>query len=422
MTNVPISDEAPRNVSAREKWLVLTVATLTHLFVVAMPATAIPVLINEISRDLNMSLVQIGTMWAAGSFASLLMFLPGGVLGDRFGVVRTLGISTLLAGLALLLRGYSTNYFMFIVATFSCSLFAALLPVNVHKTMGIYFHGKNLGMANGVVSMGMGIGATLGALLSATYLSPALGGWRNVMYLYGAVALVMTAFWWFISRITVRNAGATRDAEVTSIIQTIKTVVRSRNVWLFSLIAIGRSISLSGLVNYVALYLERFRGWPTANAAGALTVINAVSVVTVLPIALLSDRLRSRIFFVLPGLLIGILANVLFASAADPLLWVLLVAIGIFQDGYAAVFITMVQESEGIGPRYSGTAIGLVFSLSNLAVAIFSPVSYRLAEANPDNPFVFWAAMGALSLVALPFLKGVWRVRKPGPQLSVPSR
>ena len=34
-------------------------------------------------------------------------------------------ISRLLAGLALLLRGYSANYFMFIVATFSCSLFAA---------------------------------------------------------------------------------------------------------------------------------------------------------------------------------------------------------------------------------------------------------------------------------------------------------
>jgi cyanate permease len=422
MTNVPIANEASRNIPAREKWLVLTVATMTHLFVVAMPATAIPVLINEISRDLNMSLVQIGTMWAAGSFASLLMFLPGGVLGDRFGVVRTLGISTLLAGLALLLRGYATNYFMFIAATFSCSLFAALLPVNVHKTMGIYFHGKNLGMANGVVSMGMGIGATLGALLSATYLSPALGGWRNVMYLYGAVALVMTGFWWFISRITQRNVSGDGEVQVTSILQTVKTVVRSRNVWLFSLIAIGRSIAVSGLVNYVALYLERFRGWPTASAAGALTVINAVSVVMVLPIALLSDRLRSRIAFVLPGLLIGILANILFASAADPLLWVLLVAIGIFQDGYAAVFITMVQESEGIGPRNSGTAIGLVFSLSNLAVAIFSPISYRLAEANPDNPFLFWAAMGTLSLVALPFLKGVWRVRKPRPQLSLPRQ
>ena len=51
-----------------------------------------------------------------------------------------------------------------------------------------------------------------------------------------------------------------------------------------------------------------------------------------------------------------------------------------------------------------------------------TPISYRLAEANPDNPFLFWAAMGTLSLVALPFLKGVWRVRKPGPQLSLPRQ
>ncbi len=417
MTNVPVVDGIPHAVPARQKWLVLIVATLTHLFVVAMPWTAIPVLINDISRDLNMSLVQIGTMWAVGSFASLLMYLPGGVVGDRFGVTRTLGIACLFSSVALFLRGLSANYLMFLVTTFACSLTSALLPVNVHKTMGIYFHGKNLGMANGVVSMGMGMGATLGALLSATYLAPALGGWRQVLYLYAFISLIITGLWWLVSRMSTRSPAPERDAQVTSIFQTVKSVARSRNVWLFGVIAVGRGIAVSGLVNYVALYLERFRGWPTASAAGALTLINAVSMVTVLPIALLSDRIRSRIAFVLPGLLVGILANVVFSFASDPLLWLVLVLLGVFSDGYAAVFITMVQESEGIGARHTGTALGIIFSLSNLASSIFSPVSYRLAESNPNNPFLFWAGMGTISLLALPFLKGVWRAKKPELQI-----
>ena len=398
--------------SSREKWLVLSVATLTHLFVVAVPYAAIPVLINEISHDLNMSLVEIGTMWSASSFASLLMYLPGGIIGDRFGVLRTLGVSCLLSGLALFLRGFSTNYLMFIATSFAYSLVSALLPVNVHKTVSVYFHGKHLGIANGVVSMGMGVGATLGALLSATYLSPWLGGWRNVLYLYGAASLVVTGLWWFTNRVTSRNIVPDRDAKVSSIMHAIRSVSRSRNIWLFSLMAIGRSVAVSGLVNYVALYLERFRGWQTASAAGALTVVNAVSMVTVLPLALLSDRTASRIAIVLPGLLVGIVANALFSFVGVPVIWLLLVLIGIFSDGYAAIFITMIQESEGVGPLYSGTAIGLVFSMSNLASAIFSPVSYRLAEANPDNPFLFWAGMGCISLLALPFLKGVWRSPK----------
>lgn len=401
------------NRPSREKWLVLALATLTHLFVVAMPATAIPVLINEISRDLGMSLTQIGTMWAAGSFASLLMYLPGGIIGDRFGVMRTIGISCLLSGVVLLFRGYSPNFLTFIVTSFSYAFVSALLPVNVHKTMGQYFQGKNLGMANGVVSMGMGIGATLGALLSATYLSPALGGWRNVLFLYGGVSLIVTVFWVLATRMTTRNVVVEADVQATSIMNTIRAVARSRNVWLLAMVSIGRSVSVSGLVNYVALYLERFRGWPTANAAGALTVINAVSMLTVLPIALLSDRMRSRIAIVLPGLVVGILANALFSFSGDQVIWVLLIALGVFSDGYAAIFITMIQESEGIGHRYTGTALGLVFSISNIATTIFSPVSYRLAESNPDNPFIFWAFMGLISILALPFLKGVWRLKKP---------
>jgi MFS family permease len=408
--------EAKRITSGRERWLVLTVATLTHVFVVAMPWAAIPVLINDISRDLNMSLVQIGTMWAAGSFASLLTYLPGGMVGDRFGVTRTLGVSCLLSSLALFLRGLSGNYLMFVMTTFFYSLVSALLPVNVHKTMGIYFPGRHLGLANGVVSLGMGLGATLGALLSATYLAPALGGWRNVLYLYAGISLAVTGLWWLTDRITSRNIAPRQDAQITSIMQGLRSVARSRNIWLFGLMAVGRSISVSGLVNYVTLYLERFRGWPTASAAGALTVINAVSMVTVLPLALLSDRTASRIAIVLPGLVVGIVANALFSFAGDPVLWLLLVCLGIFSDGYAAAFITMIQESEGIGPRHTGTALGLVFSMSNLASAIFSPVSYRLAEANPDNPFLFWAGMGMISLLAVPFLKGVWHSKKTGPQ------
>ena len=49
------------------KWLVLTISTFTFTFVVAIPQMSLPVLFDEISAELGLSLVQIGWIWGAGS-------------------------------------------------------------------------------------------------------------------------------------------------------------------------------------------------------------------------------------------------------------------------------------------------------------------------------------------------------------------
>ena len=41
-------------------------------------------------------------------------------------------------------------------------------------------------------ALGMGLGFLLGSFLAATFLSPLLGGWRNVLLLYGGVSVVFS--------------------------------------------------------------------------------------------------------------------------------------------------------------------------------------------------------------------------------------
>ena len=49
------------------KWLMLAISTFTFTFVVAIPQMSLPVLFDEISSDLGLSLVQVGWIWGAGS-------------------------------------------------------------------------------------------------------------------------------------------------------------------------------------------------------------------------------------------------------------------------------------------------------------------------------------------------------------------
>jgi MFS family permease len=69
------------------------------------------------------------------------------------------------------------------------------IPMNVHKTCGVWFPKDQLGMANGVVSVGMALGFLCGSLLAATVFSPLFGRWRNVLFVYGAVAVLFGVLW-----------------------------------------------------------------------------------------------------------------------------------------------------------------------------------------------------------------------------------
>ena len=98
------------NGNSRYKWNVLAIAALTHTFAVAMPRICIPVLFQEISGDLGLSLVERGWIWGIVALGGILTVLPGGLLGDRFGVKRVLVVACFLGGIAGALRGTSDDF------------------------------------------------------------------------------------------------------------------------------------------------------------------------------------------------------------------------------------------------------------------------------------------------------------------------
>jgi len=179
------------------KWLVLTLAALTFTLVVAIPQMSLPVLFDEISTDIGLNLVQVGWIWGIGSAMGIVVGLIGGPVGDRFGPRRTLAVACLLIGIAGAARGLSNSFAMLAFTVLNTGFAQWSIPMSVHKTCGVWFPKKQLGVANGVVSVGMALGFMSGSLLAAAVFSPLFGGWRHVLYVYGAVAILFGAFWWF---------------------------------------------------------------------------------------------------------------------------------------------------------------------------------------------------------------------------------
>jgi cyanate permease len=388
--------------SDASKWLILALATFTFTFVVAIPQMSLPVLFDEISADLGLSLVQVGWIWGVGSVMGILVGLFGGPVGDRFGPRRTLTVACLFIGMAGAARGLSNGFAMLAVTMLITGFAQWSIPMNVHKTCGVWFSREQLGMANGVVSVGMALGFLLGSLLAATVISPLFGGWRNVLFVYGAVAILFGMFWWF-SNEKASLEGQQSDRMITYR-EAIGHVMRLRNVWLLCMATAGVSGCVNGMMGFLPLYL-RDLGWQPAIADSTLASFHAASMLFAIPIALFSDRVGSRRGVLMAAaLLIGIGTGLL-GFASGVLISVAVLIAGIARDGFMAISMTAIFEVKGIGARFAGSATGLNMSVMAIASVFAPPVGNWLAKYGSGLPFLFWASLVFLGFVAYLFLR-----------------
>ncbi len=397
------------NHQSQYRWYILTLATATHIFVVAMPRMCMPVLFSEIADELGLNLVQIGTVWGMSSLAGVLIGLGGGLIGDWYGTKRTLTLTCLVAGIIGALRGFADSFTWLSVTMFFFGFVTTTTSLSVHKAAGEWFSGRHLGIANGVLAAGMGSGFMLGSMISATVLSPLLGGWRNVLFLYGAISLVISLLW-SLSRHAPRPARATHPQDTVPLRQALSRVFRIRNVWLLALIRMCFSGGTQGFAGYLPLYL-RGQNWPAASADGALAAYTGASMVGVIPLSLLSDRLGLRKQILLVTVLVITAGIGLLSTIDGTLVWPLVIVAGLLREGTVAITITMVMETEGVGGKYAGTALGITVTLMNLGGFIAPPLGNALAGINPGLPFAFWAAMVMAAFVVLLFVAETGRRR-----------
>jgi len=406
-------DSARTVPGSRYPLLMLALSGLTATLAVAAPTMAMPVLFAEIAQELGLTLVQVGAVWGLTSFAGLFASLAGGMIGDRFGTKRTLIASCLLLGLAGASRGLSNGLLSLSATVLLTGALSAVVPVLLHKVCALWFPGRRLGAANAVVSGGMALGFMLGSLVSATFLSPWLGGWRHVLFFYGALGILMSVPWAF-TRISPRESA--RPAHVAhrySFRRAFSHVVRLRSVWILGLALFGVGGAVQGLLGYLPLYLRDI-DWAAARADTALSSFHAISLLVVFPLAMLSDRIGSRRKLLIAASLTIACGIGLLSFVDGVVIWLAVLMAGAVRDGFMAVFMTAVSEVDGVGAEYAGTALGLALTLLRVGALIAPPLGNALAVHGPRMPFVLWSGMALLGFATLWVLRRSGRGRASG--------
>lgn len=384
---------------ANYKWYILILATVTNACVAAAPSICMTVLFKEISTDLGLDLVQIGLIWGISSLPSVMMLLVWGALGDRLGPKRILAAGVALTGALGALRGLAHDFSSLLVAVLLLGCVSPLVAMNTIKAIGVWFPRRQLGLANGVLSMGMALGFMLGSMISATILSPWFGGWRNVLFFYGALAIALSVPWVF-AKSTPGGATTLRQTGAIPIPQALRQVARIRQVWGLGLIMLSVGGCIQGTLGYLPLYL-RGQGWLASSADSAASAFHLASMILAVPIAMWSDRLGSRRKVLLAAVSAMIVGVGSLAVVNGIAVWLAVVIVGMVRDGFMGVFITMIIETEGIGATYAGTATGMVMSMSALGNLLAPPLGNSLASVAPGMPFVAWAMLAVVGFLGL---------------------
>jgi sugar phosphate permease len=356
----------------------------------------LPVLFKEISSSLNLSLVSIGTIWGMDPLAGIFVSLPGGLLADRFGVKRTLTLVCILAAVFCALRGFSANFTSMAATMFLFGLMAAMSPTITFKTTIVWFSGKYLYLANALINIAGYVGSMMATMLSATVLSPWLGGWRNVLFVLAIPALVLGILW----LTTGKEPSAKEQPDSRSSVpfrQAISRIIRLKEVWILGLIQaffLGANMGLSG---YLPLYLRNI-GWTPVQADLAITIVSAATMIGTIPMVLLSTRVKSPRIVLIFSIIMSVTGLALLPFVNGSGVYVLLVLTSFLRSGALAIFNTEIYQIKGVGRAYGGTALGLAQTISMVFAFAAPPIGNSLTVFSPGTPFIFWAILPAVSL------------------------
>ncbi len=400
------------NNGSRYRWYILVLLALTGCFVIAMPQMCMPVLFKEIADELGLSFVQIGTVWGMLPLAGLLVMLLGGMIADRFGAKKILVIGSLLTGLTGMARALSGDFPTLTATMFLFGILQVLTAPSMFRACGTWFSGKHLGLANGIMSMSMGVGFLVSSMISSSVLSPLLGGWRSVLVAYGVMTVIVGLLWVFTRKEPEHQPAGSEVPAAISFKESLLKVVRIRNVWVLTIIIMLQVSCTMGTLGYLPTYLKNI-GWEPAAADNTVALFHGMSALFTIPVVLLSNRLKSRKIVLFIATLMTAAGVGILAFTTGNGVWAGMIIAGMVRDGFMATHMTTLLETKGLKIAYIGAVVGFSQSLGRIGEIISPPIGGKLAEINPQYPFLLWSGMAVLALFAFLFFKKEQAKKKP---------
>lgn len=382
MTVATIARDNASAKSFREVWLITIGHSLTHWY----PATFY-LLLPLIGKELGFSYSEIGFTMTCQYAAGAIFNIPGGM------VVDTVGRRGLLMALSLFWVGFP--YFLM---SFTHSYWVLLLCVTLVGIGNNLWHPTAIpllaqrfperkGLALSFHSMGGNVGEALAPLAVGALL--AFMSWRSIVVLNVVPGVIMALLiLYFVGALPSAKAKRKQRDEpaaqghdgqsVSEYLHGLAELVKTRELLMLSIGSGFRSMTQSGLLTFLPVYLAYEMGYAPYWVGLCMFALQAAGFAAAPVAGYLSDRMgRRRIL--LSSMLMSAVVLVAMAFAGRSIAFVFLIAIlGFFL--YAIRPVLQAWTLECTPKRMGGTSISMLFGVQALGSSIAPAIGGNLAD------------------------------------------
>jgi len=359
----------------------------------------IPSLAYRLFPELNLTHAQFTLILTAPFLIGVITPIPGGALGDRYGIRMVVAVAAFVAGIAGIARlGASSYQTMFALMCLFGVAYGIVMP-NLPKLVGIWFPPHQAGLASGIYMTGLNIGAALGLLTA-----PLFGGWKSAFGIIGAFMIVVAVLWTLFAR----NAPRGAKIQMPPLVTGVKRGIKSKNVWL---VAFGQCLYLGAFVGFSGNFptaLEQVHQMSPKSAGAIASLLTWGLVVGNFFLPMVSDRFRLRKPFIHLGAIVSAVCVFLAWYAAPGLAtWVLIFVGGVVFGGIQPILFTVLVELPELDADCLGGASGVVTTFLNaggffLPLLVTSPlVAAATWEAYTKGFLVTAVSLGGIVLATL---------------------
>ncbi len=396
LAEITVAAAAPRQRSFNDVLVVSFGHALTHWY----PSTFY-LLLPLIGHELGLNYSEIGSVLTAQYAAGAIANIPGGIFVDSVGRKNLLmAMSLLWVGFPYLVMGFTHAYWMMLAC-------ATLVGVgnNIWHPTAIPWLANRFPERKGLVMSVHGMGGNVGDAIAPLVIGLLLQiySWRSVVLMNVLPGILMSLLILiYVGRVQsdapAASAHKAPRVGITNRLRALGALLGSRALLTLAIGSGFRSMTQSGLLTFLPLYLARVMHYPTTWIGACMFALQAAGFAAAPIAGHLSDSVgRRQVIMSSLGMTGVIILSMAFAGGTA---WfVLLVALlGFFLFAVRAVLQAWLLDATP--PGMGGSAIGLLFS-TQAAGAALGPVSAGIVADHFGIMSAFYFLAGTIIIANL---------------------
>ncbi len=341
---------------------------------------------------------QFSSLMTAPMIPSIFLSIIIGLLVDRYGISKVVGICYAVSTVGFFVRVFATNYPTMLVAMALTGVGCMVLNANLAKIVSAIYPMERVGTVVGIMMAG-----STGSMAVAYATTALFPGLEIAFWLTAIISLVISLVW--ILFIREKHFSQEEEdlpqEESVPVSEALMSSLKSKNVWIAGIAMLFLMGGAMVISNFQVTALTSLKGYTEAYAGSFGTVLMVGSLLGSIFVPIFVARYPSRtpLFLLVLGL-ISALCTVGIVALPTAGIYIASFLNGALRSGMISVIMSLPVMFPEIGPKYAGTAGGMVVTLELIgAVILPTYIVVPLGQGNLSAYFYLSAASFVIAAV-----------------------